>query len=388
MNILLLSAEYPPLTGGISSFAAAITAGLESRGHSVRVTTTVTGQQPDEASVQRIGGRAVGRFTQVPILAAAAINAALRDRPDAVICMKPTVEGMAGLLLKRLLDVPFAVVVHGSEVLAHQDGAVKRRLLHQVFAHADVVVTNSLYTRSIVAPYSPTGDSVTVYPSVDLARHQSVSTSALTRLGLTGRPFLLTVGQVTERKGHLDVVELLPDLIGVCPELAYVVAGRDGDATAALAARTKALGLDERLIVTGTIPQADLVGLYQHCTAYVMPGRVVPGDVEGFGLAYLEANLHGKPVVACRTGGVTDAVVDGTTGLVVEAGDSAALFEAIRSLLQVPGLARALGSAGRQRVLTGFTSEAQAIALEAALVPLASRAPSSPPTPVARKEFL
>ena len=107
------------------------------------------------------------------------------------------------------------------------------------------------------------------------------------------------------------------------------------------------------------IPTEDLPKLYNLCDIYVMPNRVttasaLAGDIEGFGIAFVEAGACGKPVIACRSGGAVEAVLDEETGLLVEPGSDEAVADAIRRLLHDPDLARRLGTTGRQRVETDF----------------------------------
>ena len=76
----------------------------------------------------------------------------------------------------------------------------------------------------------------------------------------------------------------------------------------------------------------------------------MPSEREGFGIAFLEANAFGKPVVGGRVGGVPDAVVQGTTGLLVDPRSDSEVAEAIIRLLKNPEEARRLGDNGRRRV--------------------------------------
>ena len=75
------------------------------------------------------------------------------------------------------------------------------------------------------------------------------------------------------------------------------------------------------------------------------------GGAEGYGLVFVEASLHGKPLVAGRSGGIPDAVIDGETGLLVDPLDPGDIADAITRVLGEPDLAARLGSAGRRRVL-------------------------------------
>ncbi|HMN27793.1 MAG TPA: glycosyltransferase family 4 protein, partial [Caldilineaceae bacterium] len=78
---------------------------------------------------------------------------------------------------------------------------------------------------------------------------------------------------------------------------------------------------------------------------------------EPFRLVVIEAMMSGRPVIASKTGGVTDLVVDGETGLLVPPGDPTALRQAIERLLADPGLRRCMGQAARRKV-TEFQASA------------------------------
>jgi glycosyltransferase involved in cell wall biosynthesis len=87
---------------------------------------------------------------------------------------------------------------------------------------------------------------------------------------------------------------------------------------------------------------------------------VMPSWDEGFGIVYLEAMAHGKPVIACRGQGIEDVIVDGETGLLVEPKDLESLKEAMIRLLTDRRLAEDMGRKGRQVVLSDFTWEKSA----------------------------
>ena len=111
----------------------------------------------------------------------------------------------------------------------------------------------------------------------------------------------------------------------------------------------------DRVHLVGYLDADELEEAYGAADCFVQPCREEPGgDTEGFGLVFLEANVRGLPVVAGRTGGVPEAVLDGLNGLLVEPGDADRVADAMRRLLTDHALARRLGEAGRRRVLDGF----------------------------------
>jgi glycosyltransferase involved in cell wall biosynthesis len=98
--------------------------------------------------------------------------------------------------------------------------------------------------------------------------------------------------------------------------------------------------------------QADVAALHRRWAVFVQPSLA-----EGFGVAALEAMASGLPVVATRVGGLEELVVDGVTGYLVPPENPQALAGAVRAVLGDPGLAVAMGAAGRARVQMSFTAE-------------------------------
>ena len=92
---------------------------------------------------------------------------------------------------------------------------------------------------------------------------------------------------------------------------------------------------------------------------FIMPAREIDGDFEGFGIVYLEANLCGKPVIAGQAGGVSDAVLDNSTGLLVNPESSEEISQAIVKLVADPNLRDDLGRQGKERAQTEFNWEKQ-----------------------------
>jgi phosphatidylinositol alpha-1,6-mannosyltransferase len=110
----------------------------------------------------------------------------------------------------------------------------------------------------------------------------------------------------------------------------------------------------------GTLDTAELSVAYAACDTFAMVPRSLGGDVEGFGIVYLEAGLLGKPVVGSRSGGVTEAVVDGETGLLVRPGDVGELADAFRKLMDDTKLRKRLGRGGQDRLKRDFGDNRQA----------------------------
>ncbi len=143
-----------------------------------------------------------------------------------------------------------------------------------------------------------------------------------------------------------------------------VIAG-DGPARAQVQVALERTGLARRARLLGSMPARRLAEVYAACDLSPWPAVN-----EAYGMALLEAQAAGVPVVSCATRGVPDVVMDGTTGLLVAYGDEAALATAVRSLLDDASRRSALGDAAA-RFVSGERSIASAAkALSRALATL------------------
>ena len=122
----------------------------------------------------------------------------------------------------------------------------------------------------------------------------------------------------------------------------------------------KQLGLQDHVRFLGALSDAQASEWYTKSDVFIMTPVDLAGDVEGFGIVYLEASAFGLPVVATESGGAAEAVVNGETGIVAPQKDVVAIADAIIALFNDPTLAGQLGLKGRERVQREFQWKVQA----------------------------
>jgi phosphatidyl-myo-inositol dimannoside synthase len=162
---------------------------------------------------------------------------------------------------------------------------------------------------------------------------------------------ILTVGRwlANERyKGMDTLITALPRLLTRRPELQLLAVG-DGDDRPWLEDLAEQTGVNLHVHFLSGVSSEELRACYNACEMFALPSRG-----EGFGLVFLEAMAHGKPVIGGSHGGAPEVIEDGVTGYLVPHGDAAQLATCIQTLLSDPAMAQKMGARGRQRVERDF----------------------------------
>jgi len=251
---------------------------------------------------------------------------------------------------------PLVILAHGSEFMTSR--SVWRRrpwavLMRRVCEAADLVVANSEYTRMLVLRSSPKAKVVAIPLGVDHKRFNPEGRrDARERLGVTEKLVLSSVSRLHEYKGHetvLRALALLPEMVR--QRLVYLVAGT-GPYDVALRREADHLELGSTVRWLGFVPEEHLPDLYRASDLFVLCTRETTSqqEVEGFGLAFLEAQACATPVVGTRTGGIPDAVKDGEGGWLIDQDDVPGLARILSQLVEDPAQFRAAGLTARRRV--------------------------------------
>ncbi|WP_433467476.1 glycosyltransferase family 4 protein [Spirillospora sp. CA-128828] len=200
------------------------------------------------------------------------------------------------------------------------------------------------------------------------------------RHGLGGGPVVLSVARLVRRKGHDMLIRAWADVVRRRPDARLVIVG-DGPM------RRRLTELADRdtpgtVTLTGHVSAADLPRYYAAADVFALPCRDDRRGLqtEGLGLSVLEASAAGLPVVVGRSGGSPESLIDGRTGVLVDAAHSDELSLTLHRLLASPGRRAAMGAAGRRWTCAHWSWDAAAARLAALLNDSALAAPL-PDTP-------
>jgi glycosyltransferase involved in cell wall biosynthesis len=166
-------------------------------------------------------------------------------------------------------------------------------------------------------------------------------------------PVILSVGRLDPSKGHLALIEAFAEVHRHAREAYLLICGQTftrDQYELKLKQRVAELGLREKVIFAGQ--RMDLPNIMADSDIFCLPTVD-----EAFGLVFPEAMAAGLPVVAYRSGGVPEIVVDGVTGLLSEPNDIQCLAENLLQLVSNPEQARQFGQMGRTRAYALFTPD-------------------------------
>lgn len=368
--ILILSLEYLPFKGGIATYLGNLARILPAG--SVRILAQTEGDT-HEYDVQQpmpIFRRRLRRTGFIP----SAVNSffwltwlARREKPSMVVISHVLPVGLAAWLYFKLTGTPYAVILHGMDIaLALEAGGRKRSWAKRVLLDAAVVAANSEFTARLAeSAGAPKERLVIAHPSANFAPPEladvhwiRATKEAREHHGLGTGFLILSTARLVKRKGFDTLISAVGLLRQRGREVTLAIAGTGYDRQR-LEELAWTEGVTEYVRFLGGIESEELKPLYATCDLFALTPRSIGPDVEGFGIVYLEAGLFAKPVIGTRTGGVSDAVKDGATGLLVPSDDVPAVAEAIAQIMDDPARAVALGSEGRRRAEREFAPERQ-----------------------------
>ena len=236
-------------------------------------------------------------------------------------------------LAKWKTGAPLAVFIFGLDAWQPPRSPLAARIAAKVDA---VISISELTTARFLAWARLPRDRVFLLPNAVAPQHYGVggkNSELVQRYGLAGKTVLLTVSRLwatDNYKGIDEVMELLPELAEQVPEIAYLIVG-DGDDRSRLEEKARSLGVPQRLVFAGFIPEKEKPDHYRLADAYVMPGWG-----EGFGFVYLEAMACGIPVLGSKLDGSREALRDGALGILVDPHDRDELRWGILEALNRP----------------------------------------------------
>ncbi len=376
MRHLLVTNDFPPKVGGIQNYLWELWRRLPPDEVTVLTTPYRDDDVFDATQAYRIERSREPVLLPQPVLRRRIRHLAAEVGAAAVVLDPGLPVGAIG----PSLGLPYAVVLHGSEVTVPGRLPGSRRLLGRVLAGAGLLIAAGGYpeaeARRAIGASGGVPPVVQIPPGVDTGRFVPLAAieraAARARLDLPATGSLVvSVSRLVPRKGMDTLIEAAALLAPSHPELTVAIAGSGRD-HARLEQLVRRRGAPVRLL--GRVADADLPDLYACADVFALLCRTRWGGLEqeGFGIVFLEAAASGVAAVAGRSGGAAEAVADGRTGIVVDPPDDPAkVAEAIAAMLADPERTRGWGAEARRRAEDDFAYDRLAARLHDALDVLA-----------------
>jgi phosphatidylinositol alpha-1,6-mannosyltransferase len=361
VSVLVVTNDFPPVLGGIETFAACLTSRLPSP---VVLTRCVPGSREADAGLPfPVVRHPVPVLLPTPRLAGEVADLVRRHRPQAVWFPSSAPLALLAGAARAAGARTIVASTHGHEVwwCATPPTAVAiRRIARSV----DAVTYVSDHVRQCLAAAWPRRGGaplVRVAPGVEatsFAPDPRDRDLVRTRLRLHG-PVVLAVSRLVRRKGVDILLAAWPDVRRVHRGAHLLVVG-DGPDRRRVARSARRIG--EGVTLVGAVRSADMPAYYAAADVFALPvrSRWHGLEPEALGICFLEAAAAGLPVVVGSSGGTAETLVDGRTGRLVDGRDPSAVARAVTALLSEPETARTWGQRGRERVVAEWTWEVSA----------------------------
>ena len=345
-KILLISSEFPPGPGGIGFHAYSLSWEFQ-KNDDFRLSILCNADYILDEKVKifdKTSGlniirfKRFGKLTQI-IRVIKFLSVIQKSNPDIII--------FSGLFSLWLMNLSFFLqktkkiaIIHGHEPIF--GNLIKQRLTLTSLKKADHFVAVSRFSKlTLESKYQLTlKQSISIIPNgIDpvylKSWHDSFVLASKSEPLKQGYPKLLTIGHTSPRKGQHNVIQALPAIKRLYPEVIYYVVGRDVN-NACLIEIAKSLGVSENIqFIPPRLEHFELLQFYQSADIFMLLSENQPnGDVEGFGIVALEANYFGVPVIGSKGCGVEDAVSDGYSGFLIDAHNVDEIADSVNSIIQ------------------------------------------------------
>lgn len=264
----------------------------------------------------------------------------VREFDADVVLFSSMVTASLAYFIRKKISVPMVTINHGRDVTLPV--GIYQWFVPKIFNSLDGVISVSRATRKecikrgmdpgkgVALPNGFNLKKLSSFPDKGKARDRLQRNF---RLPLDDHFMLLTVGRMVKRKGHEWFIREVMPRLG--ERVIYVTVG-DGPEYDAINEAAAEAPFTDRIFLLGRQPDEVLKQAYAAADIFIMPNIPVEGDMEGFGIVLLEANMARTPAVAADLEGIKDVIDPGKNGYRVPPRDAEQFAEEIQHMLDGP----------------------------------------------------
>ncbi|MEI8184185.1 MAG: glycosyltransferase family 4 protein [Actinomycetes bacterium] len=360
-KVLLVTNDLGPRSGGIETFILGLLEGLP-KNSLVIYTSSQKGHAPfDTQLLEKFGATVIRDRAKIllptPRITRKAVRILKQYKIQNVWFGAAAPLGLMASQLRNGGASNIVALSHGHEVWWAKIPILKH-ILQKIIKDVDKLGYLGAFTKNEISKSTTEVNKlVQVAPGIDTNYFQpkKPNPALIARYQLEGRRVIVCVARLVHRKGQDQLIKALPSILEKFPDTILLIVGQ-GPIEQMLRNSARQLGVTHKVIFTGRVPHGDLADYICLGEVFAMPvrSRFFGFEVEGLGIAYLEASACGLPVVVGNSGGATDAVIDQVTGFLVDGTNVNEITDAICRLLADPAKAQAMGQAGRGWVISDW----------------------------------
>jgi len=345
LNILTLNYEYPPVGGGGGYICKNVMDELAENGHKITVITSHYDNLPKEESFGNIDiyrvpvilrtkqdvGSLLSLLSYVPSCISKAQKLMQKEQFDIINTHFAVPSGPAGYYLSKKSGLPNVLTIYGGDIydptklLSPHKTPLLKNTVRRMLETADHIISDSNDIENHARNYYGIKKEITVIPPG--VRPYKGGEKSRKELGLPEDKIIIaTLGRLVVRKNNTELIEVMKNL---CRDFdCHLLIMGDGPERSNLEKKIRQYGLEGKITLTGRVGE-EKFQIMSAADIYVSTAIH-----EGFGLVFLEAMESGLPVVSYNNGGQVDFLIDGTTGFLVEFGDTEKFCDRLIKLIR------------------------------------------------------
>lgn len=257
-----------------------------------------------------------------------------------VHCTHAIPEALSLFFLKKKHGFRLQIIcyAHGEEILACKSSQQLNFLQKKAYNLCDKIIANSLNTANLVSQYLQSKEKIKIiHPGSEVFSENKIKSLKLSFLEkhpeLESKNILLSIGRLEPKKNHIKILEALASLKNEGAHFTYLIAGK-GSEENLIRKKIETLGLNETVKLLGEVTEHEKLELLASCLFFIMPSVVEGNDLEGFGIAFIEAACLKKTSISGNSGGQTEAVINNSTGLAINGKNTEEIKKAVKKLLE------------------------------------------------------
>lgn len=270
---------------------------------------------------------------------------------DMIHAMDAYPYGFVAAVANIFINRPLIITAIGTGSTQSLGGfGLKSLLLRWVYSRSSVITAISGYVARKIEKHIKKKVSI-INPGIDYDYWSTAEDLPIDQKLESLGPYLLSVGEFKRRKGYDVMLPIINDVLKANAGVKYVIVAnmtRNAKYRDELKAQIKDLGMEETVTIMSGLSREYLRAVFQHAYLYVTLPQKVNGDIEGFGLAILQAAAAGLPALVGSGSGADDAIRDGVGGFLMPQDDKALIERKINEIISDKELHSRLSAGARE----------------------------------------